>query len=104
MAPAISARIVNPNALDGVYSHDYLSGNVTTAWTATTRDNWLGVEGSENSEKSAMRLGRAAPSEPVSEQSADDASSAVLAFGGASYPIRDAHDSRNQNGDLFDLK
>jgi hypothetical protein len=87
-------RIVAPTAVNGVYSHFYLSGNVTTASDATSADNWRGVDGPSSTEKATMRLDVAHASQPLTEQSAARAYEDVLQFVGACFPARDSVDER----------
>ena len=91
---SVSDRIVQPTAVGGIYSEFFLEGNVTTASSATTADNWLGVDGPSSSAKTVMRLNTAMPAAPLTEQTAEDAYLEVLARAGACYPVRDAVDAR----------
>ncbi len=103
---ANTTRIMQPNADDGsnnqpagVWGKFYVAGNVMSASTAVTNDNWQGVQpnpSSKNKEDLKSTTEFSSGTITVTTQSAEDAYTSVLAQAGASLH-RDATDMRVTN-------
>ena len=100
---SIRDRIISPNADDGtntqeagVWGQFYINGNYVWGSTGTTSNNWDGVDGVTDAEKSAIKL--SSPFEmsfySTATQSAIEAYEYVLANVGCVIPVRDTIDTR----------
>lgn len=106
-ASSNKGRIIQPYADGGtnaqpagVYGKFYISGNVLTASSANTADNWLGVNMHSTFTTYAptitlndLKLGSPVSEPEITTHAAADAYSQVLKYAGASYQ-RDAVDTR----------
>jgi pectate lyase len=104
-------RIVNPYAPFGKF---FVSGNFINGSPDVTADNSLGVhlgdKADQDEEKKNVLVNADFPTEPISQQSAKDAYTLVLAKVGATLPARDTLDQRiindvkNGTGRIIDVQ
>lgn len=107
-ASSNKSRIIQPYADNGgnsqpagTYGHFYLNGNVLTASSSTTADNWEGLQMHSNSfssyapgvTKEDLKMTEPVTEPEVTTHSAEDAYTQVLKYVGASLK-RDAVDTR----------
>lgn len=90
-------RIVEVSNLNGKVSRFYVSGNYVWDRSATTGDNWLGVDNVPVGQEAEVRSDEVFAMAPITEQAALVAYELVLGSAGASFPRRDAVDTRIVN-------
>jgi len=88
----VKARIASPSSRDGAADAGkwWVSDNFVNGSPAVTADNWLGVSPSGPE----FRLAEPWPAMAITQQSAEEAYTTVLAHAGCSLPKRDSIDAR----------
>lgn len=99
-ASTIRSRILNPSAnanapASSSFGLFHVAGNLTTASSSVTADNWAGgVQGPTSAQLAAMRATSPFTVAPVITQTAAGAYPLVLAYAGCRLPVRDPIDTR----------